>query len=476
MPASDTADLVRAIPGSPTADRDVLPLGKKELRRKAKVVAEERVTNLKSLDVVGELVRVMRGPRLPGREKGGVLAAPQIGTPSRLLVLEDPPGEIADLSQEERELQGRLKPVPLKAIFNPRLRPTNNRTAIFWERNPCLPGYRALVERALEVQVSGRDTEGNEVSYIARDWEARLLQQGVDMLDGLVLTDRCIMRSLRALDAKGELLPPDCPHEGPTGETSKKALSEKELDAAVQQGGSRGLLAGVPIIGRPNALLAGSLLLRLRARKVQPEQLQSAEVQGAIQDLLNEVSSGRHPFGIAAPQLGSRLRIIVTSESQEAVDKLSEGTRRSQEHTAFKPSVLINPVIRRHQGSPDACFFERSASLPGYEAVVCRPLEIDVEGLRANGELVAFTVRGWRARILQHAADILDGVLYVDRMERRSFRRDRMKDEEVPADVPIGVRPVKKQVVTRRKQTVNKQQTMKRQVPSKKQRPRGPRR
>jgi len=432
--------MLRSMPGSSMADRKVLPLGTTVLRRKSKLVKPENVVKRDTTDVACELLRVMRGPRMFGREKGGAIAAPQVGTPSRLIVYEDPPGEIADLSQEERELQGRAEPFGPKAVFNPRVRPVSDQTAVLWERNPSMPGYRALVERPLEVQVAGLDPAGVEVSYVARGWEARLVQQAVDALDGVVFTDRCITRSLRHLDAQNDPLPPDCPPVG-AGGTPGKALSDEELSAIAQGGGSRGFLAGVPGLGRPNVLLVGSLMLRLRAEEVPESDVTSSEVSNVVRELKEALASKKHPFGIAAPQLGRRMRIIAVGETEKAIEKLSARVRVTEEHRAFGPLVLINPVIRRRERSPDAYFFERSTSIPGYEGVVGRALEVDVEGLDERGRPVSLTARGWKARVIQHAADVLDGVLYVDRMERRSFRRDTVEDE-LPDDVPQGVKAV----------------------------------
>eukprot|EP00435_Cladocopium_sp_Y103_P065265 s1084_g27.t1 len=80
-----------------------------------------------------------------------------------------------------------------------------------------------------------------------------------------------------------------------------------------------------------------------------------------------------------------------------------------------------------------------SASVPGYEAVVGRALEVEVEGFNEEGRAVSFDAKGWQARQLQHTADMLDGVLYVDRMETRSFRRDTV-EEDLPEGVPYGVK------------------------------------
>lgn len=437
-PSQVYSELIRSLPGNSMADRKILSLGKAVLRRKAKLVKTETVSGDDAQNVAGELVRVMRGPRLPGREKGGALTAPQVGTPSRVIVVEDPPGEISDLSAEERTLQGREKPFGPKLIFNPRLKPVGEETSFLWEKSPSMPGYRALVERHVAVQVKGLDPKGQEVEYVARDWEARLIQQSVDMLDGVMFTDRCVIRSLRHLDARKDPLPMDCPAVGAAGQP-REPLSEAQLAAAAEQGGSRGFLGGLPGIGRPNALLAGSLLLRLKAEEV--ADVSSSQVQSVARELRDALASGKHPLGIAAPVLGHRLRMVAVGETEEQVSDLPARTKIQEEHRIFGPQVLINPVVTRAEKSPDTFFWERSTCIPGYAGVVGRALEIDVEALNEEGSAISFTARGWQARMIQQQVDHLDGVLYVDQMERRSFKRDNVEDE-LPDDVPFGVRPV----------------------------------
>ncbi|CAE7267450.1 PDF1A, partial [Symbiodinium microadriaticum] len=198
---------IRSLPGSATAYRKVLPLGKAVIRKRAKFVKVERISREKSQNVAEELVSVMRGPNLPGRTfKGGFLTAPHLGTPSRLIVLEDPPAGVEALSETEQVEQGRPEPFPCKAVFNPQLRPASNATSVYWERDPSVPGYRALVERYNEVQVSGFDPSGSAVDFVARGWQARLFQQAADVLDGSIFIDRCVMRSLCHLDAHCSLV------------------------------------------------------------------------------------------------------------------------------------------------------------------------------------------------------------------------------------------------------------------------------
>ena len=60
--------------------------------------------------------------------------------------------------------------------------------------------------------------------------------------------------------------------------------------------------------------------------------------------------------------------------------------------------------------------------MAGYIAMVERFLEVEVTGLDQDGQPIKVDVSGWQARILQHECDHLDGILFVDKMEKRTFR------------------------------------------------------
>ncbi|CAK8989347.1 unnamed protein product [Durusdinium trenchii] len=336
------------------------------MRRKAKLVKPERISKEKSQNVAEELVSVMRGPKLPGRDfKGGFLTAPHLGTPSRLVVFEDPPVAVEKLSEEERALQGRERAFGCKAVFNPRWRSASNVTSVFWEKDPSIPGYRALVERPNAVRVQGYDPKGQAVDYVAKGWEARLIQQANDLLNGLTFVDRCEMRSLCHLDARNDPLPSDCPVLGAfLSRPSRPPLSEEDTKAA-ETGGSKGMLGFLPSFGSPSVLLIGSLLLRLPAREV--EDFSAGEVQEAAKELRDALASGEHPLGVAAPQFGKGIRMVAIGETEDNIEKLTTRAQISEEHRVFKPTILINPVVTAKPGGPAwavlAFFFERLGTL-----------------------------------------------------------------------------------------------------------------
>jgi peptide deformylase len=66
-------------------------------------------------------------------------------------------------------------------------------------------------------------------------------------------------------------------------------------------------------------------------------------------------------------------------------------------------------------------FFEGCLSVTGFSALVPRARTVSVEFLNERGMKQTLEASGWYARILQHEIDHLHGILYIDRMQTRSF-------------------------------------------------------
>jgi peptide deformylase len=103
--------------------------------------------------------------------------------------------------------------------------------------------------------------------------------------------------------------------------------------------------------------------------------------------------------GLAAPQLGVSLRLIVVDPTEE---------RRS-------PTVLVNPRVVRASGR--AVGEEGCLSVPGVTAKVRRRERATVEYETLSGGKAGVDAEGLLARVLQHEIDHLDGALFVDRLD-----------------------------------------------------------
>lgn len=64
---------------------------------------------------------------------------------------------------------------------------------------------------------------------------------------------------------------------------------------------------------------------------------------------------------------------------------------------------------------------ESCESVRGYSAQVPRYQEVHVKGYDTTGKLNELLAKGWNARIVQHEMDHLNGIIYTDVMDRKSF-------------------------------------------------------
>jgi len=150
--------------------RKIVTLPDPILRRKAHPVTRFD-TDLQSL--VDDMVETMRVA------PGVGLAAPQVGIPSRVIVVEYPEDE----EQEDA-------PKKLFIVVNPEIKEISAETELGIEGCLSIPGLNGEVERALAVTVKGQTRHGQAFKIKAKGWLARIFQHEVDHINGVVFTDR----------------------------------------------------------------------------------------------------------------------------------------------------------------------------------------------------------------------------------------------------------------------------------------------
>jgi peptide deformylase len=126
------------------------------------------------------------------------LAAPQLGLPVALAVLEDP-GTVSDEHAEVRERE----PLPYRVLVNPQYTPVGDARVGFYEGCLSVVGYQAVVARARHVHLTATDEQGAAVDEIVGGWSARIVQHETDHLGGTLYLDRAELRSLAATDEFG---------------------------------------------------------------------------------------------------------------------------------------------------------------------------------------------------------------------------------------------------------------------------------
>ena len=164
---------------------------------------------------------------------------------------------------------------------------------------------------------------------------------------------------------------------------------------------------------------AGEPVLRRRARELSVDELRSPRIQTLI-ELMRETMRDAPGVGLAAPQIGEPIQLVVIEDSsgQQRGLRDEERVERGREPVDFH--VLINPRLTVVDSEPLA-FFEGCLSVRECVMIVPRATTVRVEALDERGEPVIRVASGWYARILQHEVDHLHGALCIDRMDSRSF-------------------------------------------------------
>jgi peptide deformylase len=150
-----------------------------------------------------------------------------------------------------------------------------------------------------------------------------------------------------------------------------------------------------------NVRLYGDPVLRTVAEPVREV---TPQIKQIIQDMV-ETMWHQVGIGLAAPQVGISLRILV----------MDDGKRGAR--------ALINPEIVERNGSvrdEEGCL-----SLPGIFADVERSKSVRVSAEDEEGRPISFEAHGLQAKVIQHEIDHLDGVLFIDRLS--PVTRDRIK-------------------------------------------------
>ncbi|HEV7966986.1 MAG TPA: peptide deformylase [Candidatus Acidoferrales bacterium] len=151
-----------------------------------------------------EIQKLIDSMRTCMHEAPGVgLAAPQLGFPLQLAVIEDREEYHKDVS-EALLLERERRPVPFHAIINPAIEEMGEERAEFFEGCLSVSGYSALVARARAVRVTCLDDRGQRHVIEASGWYARILQHEIDHLNGTLYIDRMRTRSFTTMENLAE--------------------------------------------------------------------------------------------------------------------------------------------------------------------------------------------------------------------------------------------------------------------------------
>ena len=137
----------------------------------------------------------------------------------------------------------------------------------------------------------------------------------------------------------------------------------------------------------------GNPILRQKSKRV-------SNIDGSIQKLIDdmiETMRDANGAGLAAPQIGRLLRVIVIGLPEE------------------EPFALINPQIIKRSGEREVV--EGCLCLPGYRGEIKRAVSVTAKGRDRHGKEVRLKAEDLLAQTLEHEIDHLNGVLYVDHLQ-----------------------------------------------------------
>ena len=171
----------------------IVQAGDPVLRQQSRPLTKEEIGS----PSIQQLIVLMREAM---REAPGVgLAAPQVGVPIQLAVIEDRAEYIDGLSEDELAERQRAG-IPFHVIINPKLTFLDDSSAEFFEGCLSVEGFSAIVKRALKVRVECLDEHGKETALEAHGWYARILQHEIDHLNGTLYIDRMRTRTFSTGD------------------------------------------------------------------------------------------------------------------------------------------------------------------------------------------------------------------------------------------------------------------------------------
>ena len=143
--------------------------------------------------------------------------------------------------------------------------------------------------------------------------------------------------------------------------------------------------------------------------------------------------------GLAAQQVGLALQLTVI-DVRGVTDRPSSLELKGQpaEVTEFMPLVLINPEVKlvgQPATGPEGCL-----SFPEIYADITRPDVVDVKAMNLEGKPIEFRCGGLLARVVQHETDHLHGILFIDRMDKKTKEELRPELEDLMAETKAALK------------------------------------
>lgn len=201
-----------------------------------------------------------------------------------------------------------------------------------------------------------------------------------------------------------------CTHDGKEATFTEKSFFEKFRGRWLYRAGRLAEGVGPHFITEHQLKLLplayyGDAVLR---KKAEPIQEISPDLRRLAEELIDTMDAC-DGAGLAAPQVHHSIRLFVT--------RISNNRDEIGEEKIFINPRLFDPSSATWSAS------EGCLSIPLLRAAVERPKEISVEYTQLDGQRVQERLSGWQARAVMHENDHLNGVLFIDRLDKREKAR-----------------------------------------------------
>ena len=168
----------------------------------------------------------------------------------------------------------------------------------------------------------------------------------------------------------------------------------------------------------------------------------TAEIKQLIADMI-ETMYDEKGIGLAAQQVGVARQVTVI-DVRGVTDRPStlELDGKPAEVKDFMPLVLINPEVKavgKPVAGPEGC-----RSFPEIFGDITRPETVDVTALNEKGKPIQFRCGGLLARAVQHETDHLHGILFIDRMDKKTKEELRPELDYLQAETKAELQAAQK--------------------------------
>ena len=153
--------------------------------------------------------------------------------------------------------------------------------------------------------------------------------------------------------------------------------------------------------------------------KAKPVRQITPDIETLIDDMIETIREA-HGVGLAAPQVGVGVQVIVVEYAEGSEDTAADEDADAAVEPEPRPKKLyaiVNPEISRHSKETELGN-EGCLSIPDYMGEVERYSTATIKGLDRHGKSFKLKTKGWMARIFQHEIDHINGVLFIDRTEK----------------------------------------------------------